>query len=165
MSVLNWYLFVIRFFDWLYIKNISIVFLFIFFFSAIINILFAYSKNIIVIEKKWVFEAITKSIKLSFLDIKATFKIYLFMFFLNFRVIINFLIFLSFPLLIWLIITLWLSKLFLTISIIILSIIFILFILFLWYINWVLEIFKTAIWFYTYKHLNTVYNKLENDNN
>lgn len=160
ISIINAYLFIIRFFDWEHIKEISYGFLVIFFFSIIINSLFAYSKYIIVLENKWVFEAISKSSKLAILNIVTTLKLYLFMFILNVRVIINFIVFLIFPVII--VITLWLitSQIFLTIAISALAIIFLLFILFLGYLTWVLEVFKWAIWYFAYKESQKRFNSM-----
>lgn len=163
MSVLNAYLFIIRFFNWEYIKEISYSFLVVLFFSIIINVLFAYSKYIIVLENKWVFESVSKSTKLSILNLIITFKLYLFMFILNIRVIINFIVFLIFPVII--VISLWVitSQVFLTIAISILAIIFLLFVLFLGYLTWVLEVFKWAIWYYAYKESLRRFNSIENE--
>lgn len=163
ISIVNWYLFIIRFFEWKFIKEISYIFLILLFISIIINILFIYSKYIIVLENKWLFESISKSMRLTILNILTTIKLYLFMFVLNIRVIINFLVFLAFPIIISITITLWLSQLFLTIALIILSIIFILFILLLWYVTWVLEVFKSSIWYYAYKKSNEKLKNIEND--
>lgn len=151
INVLNWYLFIIRFFEWQYIKQITYSFIFLYFLSAIINILLAYSKYIIVLENKKLFDAISKSTKLAILNLITTVKLYLFMFILNTRVIINFIVFLIFPVII--VLTIWLitSQIFMTIAVSMLVIIFILFVLFLWYFTWVLEIFKTAIWYFAYK--------------
>lgn len=165
ISILNWYLFIIRFFNWEYIKIISYSFLVIFLFSTIINILFAYTQYIIVLENKDVFKSISKSIKLSLLNIWMTTRLYFSMFFLNLRVIINFIVFLSFPILIW--ITIWLitTKLYLTIAISILTILFITFIIISWYLTWVLEILKTSIWYYAYKNWNKKLTNLEKNKN
>lgn len=151
MSVINAYLFCIRFVWIKYIDALNILFLFLLILSTIINVLFAYSKYYIVIENKKVMKAIAYSSKLAILNIVTTIKLYFFMFILNTRVIINFLVFLIFPVLIVSVLTYITSKIFILISIFILSIIFILLILFLGYLNWVLEIFKTAIWYFAYK--------------
>ena len=150
MSVVNAYLFLLRF-VWLeYISLVNYIFIVLFILSTIINILFAYSKYIIIIENKKVMESISISSKIAILNFITTIKLYLFMFILNTRVIINFLVFLLFPLLIIFVISLITSKIFMLITVILLSIIFILLILFLWYLNWVLEVFKTSIWYYAY---------------
>jgi len=152
LSIINWYLFIIRFFNWEHIKVISYSFIVIFFFSIIINILFAYTQYIIVLENKDVFQSLSKSIKISLLNIRITTRLYFSMFFLNLRVILNFIVFLSFPILITLTIWLITTKLYLTIAITILSILFFVFIVISWYLTWVLELLKTSIWYYAYKH-------------
>ncbi len=150
MSILNWFLFTIRFLWIEYIINIVYVFLVILLVWIIINILFSYSKYIIVIENKKVFEAIWISSKITILNIKTTTKLYFLMFFLNLRVLFNFIIFLFFPIII--VIAIWLitTKIFLVVAITILSTLFIIFILALWYLTSVLEVFKTSIWYYSY---------------
>ena len=150
ISVLNGYLFSIRFIWLEFIKYINYSFLIILLISIIINILFAYAKYIMLIENKNIFSSIWISSKITLLNLKISIKIYFLMFFLNIRVLINFLIFLSFPILISISIWLITSKIFLTVAIIILTILFIIFIIILWYLTAVLEIFKTAIWYYAY---------------
>ena len=148
ISIINWYLFTIRFIWAEYIKAISYAFIVIFLFSIILNILFAYSKYEIIVWNKKVFTAIWNSTKIAILNLRTTIKLYFLMFFLNIRVIFNFFIFLSFPIII--IIAIWLitSKIFLFLAVTILSVLFIFFILFLWYLTAVLEIFKTSLWYF-----------------
>ncbi len=161
LSVFNGYLFTIRFFDWKYIKQITYAFLILWLISIILNIFIIYSKYIIVIENKKVFESVSKSFKLAIITFYTTLKLYLLMFILNIRVIINFLVFLLFPITIISLIWIITSKIFLSITIIILSIIFIIFVLFLWFLTWTLEVFKNAIWFFAYKNAIIKLNKLE----
>lgn len=161
VSILNGFLFTIRFIWIEYISTISYIFIILLFFSIILNILFSYSKYIIILDNKWVFEAIWISSKITILNIKRTIKLYFFILFLNMRVIFNFIIFLSFPIII--VVAIWLitTKIFLIMAITILTILFIFFILVLWYLTAVLEVFKTSIWYYAYKewkkHLNEDY--------
>lgn len=152
ISIVNWYLFTIRFIWIEYIKAISYSFLIIFFFSIVLNILFAYSKYEIIVWNKKTFAAVWASTKIAILNLRTTIKLYFLMFFLNIRVIFNFFIFLSFPIII--IIAIWLitSKLFLFLAITILSILFVFFILCLWYLTAVLEIFKTSLWYFAWEN-------------
>lgn len=150
ISILNGYLFTIRFLWVDYISTISYTFIILFFLWMILNILLSYSKYVIIIENKWVFESIGVSSKITILNPKRTIKLYFLMFLLNVRVIFNFLIFLSFPIIIVFAIWLITSKIFLLVAITILSILFLIFILALWYLTAVLEVFKTAIWYYAY---------------
>ncbi len=157
ISILNGFLFTIRFIWIGYINQISYVFIVLLLLWIMLNILFSYSKYIIILDNKSVFEAIGISSKITILNLKRTIKLYFLMLFLNMRVIFNFFIFLSFPIII--IISIWLitTKIFLIMAITILSILFIVFILILWYLTAVLEIFQTSIWYYAYiewkKHL------------
>jgi len=151
ISILNGYLFTIRFIWVEYISSISYIFLVLLFFWIILNILFSYSKYVIILDNKGVFEAIWVSSKITILNLKRTIKLYFLMLFLNMRVIFNFLIFLSFPIII--VVAIWLisTKIFLVMAITILTWLFILFIWALWYLTAVLEVFKTSIWYYAYK--------------
>jgi len=150
ISILNGYLFTIRFIWIKYVSTISYIFLTLFFLWTIFNILLSYSKYIIVIENKWVFKSIWISWKITILNLRRTIKLYFLMFILNLRVIFNFIIFLSFPII--MVVALWLitTKIFLVMAITILSILFIIFIFALWYLTAVLEVFKTSIWYYAY---------------
>jgi len=163
ISVLNWYLFSIRFIWIEYTKIISYIFIIILLLSIILNILFAYSKYEIVLWNKKTFSAIWSSIKIAVLNLRTTIKLYFLMFFLNLRVIFNFLIFLSFPIIIIMAIWLITSKLFLVLATTILSILFIAFIVFLWYLTAVLEIFKTALWYFAYNRWRGKLNKIEKE--
>jgi len=150
ISILNFYLFTLRFLWIKYIYEISYWYIVIFIFSTILNLLFIYSKYEIVVENRWIFESIWLSSKIALLNIKNTIKLYFLMLILNIRVIFNFLIFLSFPIIMAVAVLLITSKIFLILAIWILSILFIFFIAILWYLTAVLEIFTTAIWYYAY---------------
>lgn len=151
LSVVNWYLFMLRFIWLEYLTFLNYVFIFVLILSSILNILFAYSKYFIVLEGKKMFEAIASSSKLAIFTLWTTIRLYLFMFILNIRIIINFIVFLLFPIAVISIISLITWKIFLYLTIILLSIVFIWLILFLGYLNSVLEVFKMAIWYYWYK--------------
>lgn len=150
LSILNAYLFIIRFVWVDKIKIISYIFLIIFFFWIIINILFSYTKFFIILENKKIFEAIWDSIKLSILNPKITINLFFIIFILNLRVIFNFIIFLIFPIAIVSALTYITIKFLLIITVIILSIIFIRLIIFVWYISAVLEIFNISLWYHAY---------------
>lgn len=150
MSILNAYLFTLRFLWIEYIKWLTYTFLVILFLWIIMNILFSYSKYIIVLENKNVFKSVWISSKITILNPRRTVRLYFFMFFLNLRVIFNFLIFLSFPIIMAVAIWLITTKIYLLVAISLLSVLFISFILALWYLTAVLEVFKTAIWYYAY---------------
>jgi len=85
ISILNAYLFVIRFVGIEYFNYISYVFVFVFIFSVVINILFAYSKYVIVVWNKKMFPAIWESSKIAILNITTTFKLYFLMFILHYK--------------------------------------------------------------------------------
>ncbi len=151
MAIVNIYLFLIRWFKWEHIKEITYLVLFFLLFSTIINILFIYTKYEIVLEKKWVIASITKSKEISIINFLMTLKLYLFMFLLNIRIIINFIVVLFFPVLIAFLFvsSLWIFIKYLAIFALI--ILFIVILVILGYLSWVLDIFKTAIWYNAYK--------------
>jgi hypothetical protein len=150
ISIINWFLFFLRFFDFKYIWTLAIVFFALFLFSLLINISFAYSKYEIILWNKKVFQAIWGSSRITMLNLKMTIKIYFIMFLLNVRVVFNFLIFLSFPIITVALVWFITSKVFLTITIVILLAIFTFLILLLWYLTAVLDVFKASIWYFAY---------------
>lgn len=150
MSIVNGYLFALRFL-WLdYLWILSLIFLIAFFLSVILNVFIAYAKFEIVLANKGVFEAIASSAQIALLNIKTTLRLYIMMFILNIKVIINFIIFLIFPILSAIILGFISSQIFATILLIILGAIFLFLILVLGYLAWVLEIFTTSIWYHAY---------------
>lgn len=163
ISILNWYLFSIRFFGVIYLKYITLTFIVLFLLSTVLNIFIAYAKYEIILNNKWVFKAIWISSKIALLNLKTTIKLYFLKFLLNIRVILNFIIFLSFPVLFILMFGFITSKIFLVIWMIILSLIFIWFILFLWYITAVLEIFTTSVRYFAYRQWKKKLDELNDD--
>lgn len=152
LSILNAYLFVLRF-TWIeYIKFITYIFWFFFLFWLVINILFSYSKYFLILENKNVFQSIWDSTKLAILNPKITIQLYFLIFILNLRVIINFLFFLIFPIVIVSAFTYISIKFILLITIVITTILFVWIILFLWYVTAVLDIFKISLWYHAYLH-------------
>lgn len=150
ISMINIYLFCLRFIWLEYILYLTIAFFFLLIISTIVNILFAYARFEIVLNNKSALESISESIKISVLNIWTTTKLYFFMFLVNIRVIINFFVFLFFPFFIATAITYITTKVFLIITVIVLSVIFFVLILILWYLWWVFEILKTSIRYFAY---------------
>lgn len=150
MSIVNGYLFALRFLWLEYLWILSLIFIIAFFLSIILNVFIAYAKFEIVLANKWVFEAIASSSQISLLNIKTTLRLYVMIFVLNIKVIINFIIFLIFPILSAIILGFISSQIFATILLIILWAIFLFLILVLGYLAGVLEIFTTSIWYHAY---------------
>ncbi len=151
ITIINGYLFLLRFIGLEFILYLNYFLIGAILFSFVINVLFAYTKYVIVIEGTTVLTAIGTSSKMAILNPKITIRLYFLMFVLNLRVFINFIIFLIFPVIIFSAVLYITSKVFLLIALIILWILFIGFILFLSYMATVLEIFKGAIWYFAYK--------------
>ncbi len=150
MSIINGYLFSLRFLWMDYIWIISIFFIIAFFFSLILNIFIAYTRYEIILEKCSVFQAIGVSSQIALLNIKTTLKLYILMFIMNIKVIINFIVFLIFPILMVFILGFITSQTYATIAIVMLLWVFIFLLLILGYLAAVLEVFTTAIWYYAY---------------
>ncbi len=151
ISIINWYLFSLRFLWLEYLKVLSIFFVIAFFFSLIVNIIVAYARYEIVLQKKWVFEAIWVSSQISLLNIKTTIKLYFLMFIMNMKVMLNFIVFLVFPLFAVFVTGFLSSNIFTTIALFLLGAIFIFLLLVLGYMAAVLDIFTTSIWYHAYR--------------
>lgn len=151
ISIVNAFLFAIRFIGLEYLKYMTIIFCVAFLFSIIINTLVAYAKYEIVLQNKTVFEAIGTSARISLLSLKTTLRLYLLMFVVNVKVIINFIIFLIFPLMIVGAVGYITSTLFLAIVVGFIGIVFIVLVLILGYMTAVLEVFTSAAWYFAYK--------------
>lgn len=149
-SIFNSFLFSLRFLGLWYIEILSLIFFIAFLLSILLNILISYARYEIVLENKWVFEAISASSQIALLNIKITLRLYFFMFLMNIKVVINFFIFLVFPLLGVFIAGLLSSQIFTTIAFVVLWWIFIFLLIVLWYMAAVLDIFTTAIWYRAY---------------
>lgn len=150
-NLLNAYLFVIRFIWLEYIGYVNILFFILFIFSVIVNILFAYTKYEIVLWWNPVIKSIGISSKIAILNPKMTIKLFFLMFFLNVRVILNFIVFLVFPILFFAALVFISSSFFLVITLWMIALLFLFFIMVLGYLSWVLEIFKTSIWYFAYQ--------------
>lgn len=118
--------------------------------SILLNIFTAYAKYEIVLENKGVFEAVGISSQIALLNMKVTGKLYLFMFLMNIKVVINFIVFLFFPLVAVFLAGVLTSQIFATIAFVILGILFLIFISILGYMAGVLDVFTTAIWYHAY---------------
>jgi len=150
LSLINSYLFCLRFVWMEYIFMINVVFAFLLLVSTTVNILFMYCRFEIVLNGKRPVAAIGSSIRIAILHLSTTIKLYFFLFFVNIRVIINFVAFLIFPILIASILTFIISKTILIIMVVFVSILFFFFTVFLWYLWGVFEIFKTCVRYYAY---------------
>lgn len=150
ISIINGFLFTLRFLGVEYLSWLTTFFFIAFIFSIIINILTAYARYEIVLENKGVFEAIGISSQIALLNIKTTIQLYIFMFFMNIKVVINFMVFLVFPVL-WAFLAGFISsQIFTTIAFFVLGFLFIVFILILGYFTAVLDVFRTTIWYHAY---------------
>jgi len=150
LSIINIYLFCLRFLGIEYIMFLNYIFAFLLVISTIINILFVYCRFEIVLNNKKALESLSGSAKIAILNITTTARIYFFLFLVNIRVILNFVVFLFFPIVIASAITYITTKIYLLIAVFILSIIFIFLIIVLWYLWGVFEIFKISVRYNAY---------------
>lgn len=149
-SILNGFLFSLRFLGVEYIASLSVIFFVAFLLSVILWVFIAYARFEIVLGNKGAFEAVWSSSKIALLNIKTTLKLYVLMFIMNLRVILNFVVFLVFPLL-WIFIAgLITSQIFSIIAFTILGILFVFFVIALGYLSAVLDVFRTMIWYRAY---------------
>ncbi len=151
VSIFNGFLFSLRFLGLQYVVPLAIFFLIAFLFSCIINIFIAYARYEIILENQGVFPAIGVSSQIALLNLRNTLRIYLYMFFMNIKVFINFIIVMIFPIIGAGVAGFITSQVFSVIIITILILLFIFIIALLWYTTWVLNIFSTGIWYYSYK--------------
>lgn len=164
ISLINTYLFCLRFVWINYMWLLNYIFFFLLIFSVILNILFAYSKFEIVLNNKKALDSVAWSIKISLYNLWTTIRLYFFLFIVNIRIILNFFVFLFFPIIIVAALTYITSKIFLAITITILTIVFIIFILLLWYLWGVFEVFKTSVWYYAYIYWKERVKDVKDDN-
>jgi len=151
ISIINGALFTLRFLGLEYATAIGVFFFIAFLFSIILNIFIAYTRYEIVLENKGVFESIGTSSQIALLNIKTTLKLYVLMFIMNIKVVLNFIIFLIFPIMSAFILWFITSQTFATIAIVLLGAVFVFLILVLGYMAAVLEVFTTSIWYNAYK--------------
>ncbi len=151
LSMVNIYLFCLRFLWTEYMMFLNYIFIFLLIVSTIINILFVYCRFEIVLNNKKALESLSWSVKISILTLATTTKLYFFLFLVNIRVIVNFIVFLFFPIVIASAVTYITTKVYLLIAVFTLSIIFVILIGILWYLGWVFEVLKTSIRYNAYK--------------
>lgn len=149
-TILNAYLFTLRFIWVQYAVYITSWFLIAFFLSIILGVFTSYGKYCIILENKWAFQAIWGSARLAMVNMKTTLRLTLLIFLMNIKVFINFFIFFIFPFLFALVALYISSQILLIIAFFLLWAVFFWLIIFLWYMTAVLEIFTTAIWYYAY---------------
>lgn len=151
VSILNGYLFTLRFLGIEYLSILTIGFTIAFLLSIIMNIFIAYARYEIILNNKWAFEAVSVSSQIALLNIKTTLKLYFLMFIMNIKVVLNFIVFLTFPLIAIFIAWVVTSQFFSIIAYSLLIIIFLFFLALLAYLNAVLDVFRTTIWYQAYK--------------
>lgn len=150
ISVVNMYLFCLRFIGVEFIELLNYGFLFLLIISTLINIFFVYCRFEIVLNNKKAFESFGASIKIVLMHLSTTIKTYFFLFLVNVRLLLNLWVFLFFPIIIASAVAYITTKIFLLITVVLLSILFVWFIIVLWYIGGVFDVFKITVWYNAY---------------
>ncbi|MDD2916571.1 MAG: hypothetical protein PHH70_01865 [Candidatus Gracilibacteria bacterium] len=151
LSIITFYLFLLRIFGKDYLVSISICMTLYLGFSFVINILFSYARFFIIFEDKKALEALSLSVRMAIHNIEITFHLYFTLLLVYVRTFITAIIFIVFPFVIsglFTYITISWLQIF---SIGILSILFFALLVFISHLNSVLEIFVETIWYNTYK--------------
>lgn len=150
LSIITFYFLTLRIFGQNYAFIISIIFSIYLLLSFVINILFAYSKFFIIFEKKWMFEAISLSTRMTLHNMSTTSKLYFTLFLVYLRIILTVIMFLVFPIIVSTIFAYISSKFFFIFFISLILIIFIIFLLLITHLNSVVEIFVDSLWYNAY---------------
>ncbi len=151
LSIITFYLFLLRIFGKDYFTSISILMFIYLGFAFLVNILFSYARFFIIFENKKALEALSLSVNMTLNNLSITFHLYFTLLVVYIRTFITAIIFIIFPFIIsglfTYITTSWLQIL----SVSILSLLFMGLLVFVSHLNSVLEIFVEAIWYNAYK--------------
>ncbi len=142
-------LYVLDMLDFTFIMPLVLIWLF---FVLFFNFTLFYAKYLVVLEWYWAFDSIKESIKLTFLNIRQTWKYFLFYLLLYLRYIINILIVVWIPLLV---LYIFLKTDMSNIEFVKYTIFLIMFLLFVLvaYVNWIVEAFFISMWYEVFKKL------------
>lgn len=146
LSIVTFYFLLLRIFTMKFFAIISIIMFCYLIFAIVINVLFAYSKYFIIFEKKYVFEAISESTKMTLNNMEVTWKLYFTLFLVYGRIILTVFVLVLFAILFSTIFT----YLPLSVSVIIFMVLGLFFLVLISHINSVLEIFVEALWYNAY---------------
>lgn len=151
LSIVTFYLFVLRIFGKDYAVAISALAIVYLGFSFLINILFAYTRFFIVFEGERAFDAMGKSVRMALDNIEVTFRLYFTLLLVYVRTILTVIAFIVFPFVISAILT-YVSIAFVkTVAILAVGAILLFFLVFVSHLNSVLEIFVESLWFRAWK--------------
>jgi len=150
LSIITFYLFLLRVFGQEYLMIISICMCIYLAFAFLVNMLFSYARFFIIFEEKKAFEAISLSIRMALDNLNTTFHLYFTLLLVYIRTFLTVLAFIIFPLIVSAILT-YITILFLKmVAFFIVGVLFVGFLIFVSHLNSVLEIFVEAIWYNAY---------------
>ncbi|MDD5377188.1 MAG: hypothetical protein PHH16_03660 [Candidatus Gracilibacteria bacterium] len=150
LSIITFYIFLLRIFGKDYFIVISIVMAIYLGFSFLVNILFSYARFFVIFEHKKALEALSLSVNMTINNLSITFHLYFTLLLVYIRTFITAIIFIVFPFVISGLFTYVTISILQIISIGMLSILFIALLIFISHLNSVLEIFVEAIWYNAY---------------
>ena len=151
LSIITFYIFLLRIFGQDYLWPISIGMGMYLFFAFFLNMLFAYTKYFIVFDGKKAFEAMGESVAMAIENIEITFRLYFTLLLVYVRTLLTVIALIIFPFIISGILTYitigFLQTLFIGIAVMLI----VAFLLFVSHLNSVLEIFVEALWYHAFK--------------
>lgn len=151
LSIITFYLFLLRIFGRDYAVNISIGMSVYLGFAFIINMLTAYARFFVIVEGKHAFESISFSVKMALDNLDTTFHLYFTLLLVYVRTFITAILFIVFPFLVSAIFTYITIVVLKIVSIVVLGTLFLVALAFISHLNSVLEIFVEGIWYNAYK--------------
>ncbi len=151
LSIITFYLFLLRFFGKEYAVVTSAVAATYLAFSFFINILFAYTRFFIVFEGDKAFSAMGKSVRMALDNLEVTFRLYFTLLLVYVRTILTVIAFIVFPLAISAVLTYVTVAFVKIIAIGLISVMVLFFLGFVSHLNSVLEIFVEALWYRAWK--------------
>jgi len=151
LSIITFYIFLLRIFGQNYLFPISIGAIIYLVFAFLVNILFAYAKFFVIFEHKKAFEAISLSVRMALHNLDITFHLYFTLLLVYIRTFLTAIAFMVFPFIVSALFTYITISILQIISITILALLFIAFLVFVSHLNSVLEIFVEGIWYNAYR--------------
>ena len=147
LSVITFYLFSLRIFGADYATVISLVFSAYLAFSALVNVLFAYTRFFIVVHDYRAFEAMAASLRMSLDHLSVTFRLYVTLLLVYVRTLLTVAAFVVFPFIISAILTYVTVAAVKIVAVTVTAVIVAAFLGLVSHVNSVLEIFVEALWY------------------
>lgn len=147
LSIITFYIFLLRVFGMAYIGEITAVMGVYLLFAFVVNIMLAYTRYFIIFDGLKAFEAMSASVRMALDNLDVTFKLYFTLLLVYFRTIFTAGLLIVLPFVVSGILTFVSMPLFKMVSIGVLSVIVLGLYVFIAHLNSVLEIFVETIWY------------------